>query len=129
MPVYTLACRRPLPNKTRKAVADAIADIHCGVTGAPPEFVNVLFMDNHDVAGGKMLGVIGNVRSGGNRNKELTDDLRDQLYRGIANAAGLDEAAVSCTLIGFPASWGMEGGEILPEPGEEAVWLQRTGEG
>ena len=39
---------------------------------------------------------------------------------------GLKVQRVLTTLIGFPASWAMEGGEILPEPGEEETWLQRT---
>ena len=27
--------------------------------------------------------------------------------------------------VDVPASWVMEGGELLPEPGEEAEWLER----
>lgn len=126
MPVYTLACRKPLAQGTRKKVADAITDIHCGVTGAPSEFVNIVFMDGHPVKDGKRIGVNGNVRSGGNRNKELTDSLREQMHEGIATAAGLDAGDVAVNLIGFPASWAMEGGEILPEPGAEEAWLKRT---
>lgn len=125
MPVYTLACAEALAQPQRKAVADAITDIHCRVTGAPPEFVNVLFMDGHQIAAGKRIGVLGNVRSGGNRNRELTDSLREQLHAGIAQAAGMAPEALSVDLLGFPASWAMEGGEILPEPGEEAAWLER----
>ncbi|MGB1580436.1 MAG: tautomerase family protein [Nevskiales bacterium] len=125
MPVYTLACRKALPDTSRKRIADAITDIHCETTGAPSEFVNVVFMDGHRVKGGKQIAVNGNVRSGGNRNEELTDRLRDKLHAGIAAAAGLAEPSVAVTLIGFPASWAMEGGEILPEPGAEDAWLKR----
>lgn len=125
MPVYTLACRKQLPAERRKKIADAITDIHCGVTGAPSEFVNVFFMDGHPVKEGKLIGVNGNVRSGGNRNQELTDNLRDRLQQGIAEAANLDQHDILISLIGFPASWAMEGGEILPEPGEETAWLER----
>ncbi|MGX1770904.1 hypothetical protein ACWIGW_02235 [Nocardia brasiliensis] len=31
-------------------------------------------------------------------------------------------SAVEITLIEFAASWIMEGGEVLPEPGEEGTW-------
>ena len=126
MPVYTLASKKPLARAACKKAADAITDIHCSVTGAPPEFVNVVFMHGHHIRNGKALGIIGNVRKGGNRNKELTDDLRDQIHHGVSQATGIAPNQINCTLLGFPASWGMEGGEILPEPGEESEWLDRT---
>ncbi|MDC0663680.1 tautomerase family protein [Marinobacter sp. SS21] len=126
MPVYTLACTQPLPVSARKAVADIITDVHCDVTGAPPEFVNVLFLHGQRTRNGERLAVIGNVRSGGNRNRELTDSLQAAIHDGVAQAAELPASQVSVRLIGFPASWSMEGGEILPEPGEEDAWLNRT---
>lgn len=126
MPVYTVASRGSSNAQTNKAIADRITDIHCDTTGAPPEFVNVIFMDNHPLKGQAKLSVTGNVRSGGNRNQELTDSLRNNLINGIAEAAGLASNDVAVELIGFPASWGMERGEILPEPGEEDEWLARN---
>lgn len=126
MPVYTLASKGVLQTHLKKKAADAITDLHCSITGAPAEFVNVVFMDGHDLNEGKLLGIIGNVRKGGNRNKELTDNLRIQILQGVAAAVGMHERDISCNLLGFPASWGMEGGEILPEPGEEEIWLKRT---
>ena len=125
MPVYTLACTQPLPVAARKAVADRITDVHCEVTGAPPEFMNVLFLHGQRTRHGERLAVIGNVRSGGNRNQELTDSLQSAIHVAVSKAADLPQSQVSVRLIGFPASWGMEGGEILPEPGEEASWLNR----
>ena len=125
MPVYTIACKKPLAEPLRKQVADTITDTHCEITGAPPEFVNVVFMDGHRVKGGKQIAVNGNVRSGGNRNAELTDNLQQRMQSGIAAAAGMTPDDVSVRLIGLPASWAMEGGEILPEPGAEEIWLDR----
>ena len=93
--------------------------------GAPPEFVNVLFLHGQRTRHGERLAVIGNVRSGGNRNQELTDSLQSAIHDAVSKAADLPQSEVSVRLIGFPASWGMEGGEILPEPGEEASWLNR----
>ena len=126
MPVYTLASRSASNKDTNQKIANKITDIHCETTGAPPEFVNVLFMDNHPLKGKAELSVTGNVRSGGNRNAELTDKLRNALMQGIAATAGLSNEQVAVELIGFPASWGMEGGEIIPEPGEEEAWLKRA---
>tara|TARA_Y100000780_G_scaffold173026_1_gene158142 strand:+ start:688 stop:960 length:273 start_codon:yes stop_codon:yes gene_type:complete len=88
--------------------------------------VNVIFMHGHALKGGYDLNVICNVRSGGNRNAELTETLRRKILEGVAVSANLDLNKVEATLVGFPASWAMEGGEILPEPGEEESWLARS---
>jgi phenylpyruvate tautomerase PptA (4-oxalocrotonate tautomerase family) len=122
MPVYNIASRHPLSYAVRKKAADAITDVHCAMTGAPAEFVNVIFMEGHPIQHGKLLGVICNVRKGGNRNNELTDELRRNVQRALADAIGIHQDEIVTGLIGFPASWAMEGGEILPEPGEEAGW-------
>lgn len=124
MPVYNIASRRPLPYASRSKAAHAITDIHCALTGAPPEFVNVIFMEGHPIKQGKELGVICNVRKGGNRNRELTDELRQKIHQGIADATGIPADDIVTSLLGFPASWAMEGGEILPEPGEEEAWFR-----
>ena len=126
MPVYTLASKSALSQTTRHNIANSITSIHCEITGAPPEFVSIIFMHGHNIADGKALGLIGNVRSGGNRNQELTDHLRSAMHIQVAQDAGLQHHEVSATLVGFPASWAMEGGEILPEPGDESAWLERA---
>ena len=126
MPVYNVATRKSLSYDTRKKTADAITDIHCGMTGAPAEFVNVIFMEGHRIKGGHSVGVVCNVRSGGNRNAELTENLRLKIREGVAESIGTSPDKVLTTLLGFPASWAMEGGEILPEPGEEEAWLNRS---
>ena len=86
----------------------------------------MLFLHGQRTRHGERLAVICNVRSGGNRNQELTDRLKAAVHKGVAQAAGLPTTEVSARLIGFPASWAMEGGEILPEPGEEDAWLNRS---
>ena len=126
MPVYNVATVDALSYDARKAAAKSITDLHCGLTGAPSEFVNVLFMHGHKLKNGNALNVVCNVRSGGNRNAELTENLRTQIREGVAEATGIPVNKVDAVLLGFPASWAMEGGEILPEPGEESEWLERT---
>ncbi len=125
MPLYNLACRKALPAKTRKSVATAITDTHCAVTDAPPEFVNVVFMDGYGLKKGIELAVIGGVRSGGNRNADLIESLRASLHREICDASELAVEQVSIELIGVKASWVMEGGKVLPEPGAEDDWLSQ----
>lgn len=128
MPLYTLACRDPLPQTTREAIATTITDTHCEVTDAPPEFVNVVFMDGYSLKRGWTIAVIGGVRSGGNRNAELIARLRQSLLENIAAAAALPTNRVGIELIGVKASWVMEGGKILPEPGAEGDWLKKSNE-
>ncbi len=125
MPVYNVATRAPVSYQMCKDTADAITDIHCELTGAPPEFVNVIFMHGHRLKAGHTVGVVCNVRSGGNRNAELTENLRLKIRDGVARSMGTSAGKVHTILLGFPASWVMEGGEILPEPGEEESWLKR----
>lgn len=123
MPLYTLACRTPLTPAKREVVAKTITDTHCEVTDAPPEFVNVVFMDGYSLKHGWQIAVIGGVRSGGNRNAALIDRLRETLHTKISTAAGLPTDKVGIELLGVKANWVMEGGKILPEPGAEDAWL------
>ncbi len=124
MPLYTVSCRKPLPQDLREAISTAITDTHCEVTDAPPEFVNVVFMDGYPLKKGWILSVIGGIRSGGNRSDELVGKLRQTLHANIASAAKLPIEKVGIDLVGVRASWVMEGGKILPDPGSEDDWLQ-----
>lgn len=119
MPVYTITTMNRLNRSTRDKTAGVITDIHCLITGAPPELVNVIFMEGHFLKDNKVLGVIASVRKGGNRNKELTENLQANIHTGVATATNIPKTLISCSLVGFPASWGMEGGKMLPEPGKE----------
>lgn len=62
-----------------------------------------------------MAGTIGAGRS---------DEVKAALVAGIRQVAaatpGVDEALVDVGTTDIPASWAMEGGELLPEPGDEA---------
>lgn len=125
MPLYTLASKKPFPEEVRFAIAQVITDVHCGVTGAPSEFVNVVFMTGYSMKRGTILGVNGNVRMGGDRDQELYDTLQAAMHKGIAAAAGLEMSKVLITLIGVESNWVVEGGMVLPFPGDEGDWLDR----
>lgn len=125
MPLYTLATRKPFPEQTRFDIAQVITDVHCGLTGAPTEFVNVIFMTGYRMRRGTILGVNGNVRMGGDRNADLYEKLNELMQQRISEAAGLDLSQVLVTLIGVEPHWVVEGGMILPPPGAEADWLER----
>ena len=123
MPLYNLACREPLDEPTRERVARAVTQAHCEVTGAPAEFVNVLFVHGYPLRGGLAIDAIGGVRKGGNRNAEVVERLRLALRDAIAQAANQPPSVIDVTLIGIPSNWVMEGGRVMPDPGAEAEWL------
>ncbi|MCT4554571.1 MAG: hypothetical protein N4A53_07785 [Pelagimonas sp.] len=125
MPLYTLASKKPFAEQIRFDIAQVITDVHCGLTGAPSEFVNVVFMTGYRMKRGTILGVNGNVRMGGDRTEGLYDKLHEQMHQRVAQAAQLSLDKVLVTLIGIESNWVVEGGMVLPFPGDEAEWLDR----
>lgn len=125
MPLYTIATRKALPQDTRFGIAQVITDVHCGITGAPAEFVNVIFMTGYRMKRGVVLGLNGNVRTGGNRDADLYQRLNDGMHSRVAEAAGLGLPQVLVTLIGVEYNWVVEGGMEMPAPGEEDGWLEK----
>lgn len=125
MPLYTIATRKSLPEDTRFGIAQVITDVHCSITGAPAEFVSVIFMTGYHMKRGAVLGLNGNVRTGGNRDAEFYERLRKEMHRRVAEAAELSIGQVLVTLIGLEYNWVVEGGMEMPAPGEEDGWLER----
>jgi phenylpyruvate tautomerase PptA (4-oxalocrotonate tautomerase family) len=119
MPLYNLACRSSLDPDLRRRVAIAITETHCGLTGAPAAFVNVIFADGYPLKSGLAIDAVGGVRNDGNRTPELIERLRVALRDAIAAAAQLGAAQVAVELVGVPSSWVMEGGKVMPAPGTE----------
>jgi hypothetical protein len=119
MPLYNLACRRPLDPEVRRLVAVAITDTHCAQTNAPAEFVNVIYFDGFPLRAGIEIDVVGGVRGDGDRTPERIERLRIALQEATAHAAGLSSSQVNVALVGVPSSWVMEGGQIMPPPGSE----------
>jgi len=106
----------------RAAVAKAFTDVHCGSTGAPRSFVHVAF-DETDSAQEPTYFVDGYNRAG--RPQELRDQLLTDLIGAFREVTGVSSDQVSGRINEGPASWTMEGGMVLPEPGEEtAEWYE-----
>lgn len=125
MPLYMVSSHTSIPVPKRVELANLIMNVHCGITGAPETFVNVMFMENTPLKDGVVLNIIGNVRKG--RSGEMNDLLRQEQMRQISQVMGVPEFQMELSLFEVPANWVMEGGEVLPEPGEEAMceWLQK----
>ena len=107
----------------KAGIADDITRIHCDVTGAPPTFVHAFHFDGGMAPeiGDKTIALHGNIRAG--RTDDQKQDIMDQICDAVARRSGVSRDQISMTIGDVPASWAMEGGDIMPEPGEEAAWL------
>lgn len=118
MPLYI--CSAPadtLDDTKRRSIAELITKVHCDLTGAPPTFAHVIF----DETGAGQYAVFGTIRAG--RSEQTKEELKRQMARGVAETVGVDAGQVAVLVSDVPASWVMEGGALLPEPGEEEDWL------
>jgi phenylpyruvate tautomerase PptA (4-oxalocrotonate tautomerase family) len=125
MPLYTVSTGLSLTVPRRKELANLIMEVHCGITGAPKTFVNVLYCENVPLADGITMNVLGTVRKG--RTSAMNDTLQKELIQKISDLMKISDLQLELSLFEVPAQWVMEGGEILPEPGEEdqCEWLQK----
>jgi phenylpyruvate tautomerase PptA (4-oxalocrotonate tautomerase family) len=123
MPMYTVSAHSPLPENIRQPLAQLIMKVHCELTGAPETFVQVVMSFGVPLEKKFSLQVFGNVRKG--RTADAKQLLAQTLNREIAALLQITSTAVDVSLLEVPASWVMEGGEVLPEPGEEdqCEWL------
>ena len=136
MPMYRYIIPKDSINyDQRKEIAAATTDVHSGISAAPRSFVQVLFMETekgtavpdlfgsgsfeydtkHFIAGGNRAG----------RPAEVKQQILDGLMKEFCRIANIDKSEISGKISESPASWGMEAGEILPEPGQEpAHWYE-----
>ena len=118
MPYYR--CYVPddsVPFEKRKEVAKAFTDIHCGSTGAPRSFVHVVFLDSTEVDHPTPYYIDGGNRAG--RPVEVREKLLSDLKSAFVDITGISADQLSGRITEGRASWTMEGGHVLPEPGEE----------
>ena len=133
MPLYICNAGKGVLDGSAKAkIAQAITDIHCAVTGAPDLFVHVAFFEEAPLfpLEEKALFVRGTIRQG--RTEEQKREIAETIRASLVNSGGVEAAQTEVLIRETPASWVLEGGEIMPEPGEEAEWFaahkaQRTG--
>jgi phenylpyruvate tautomerase PptA (4-oxalocrotonate tautomerase family) len=121
MPLYR--CTSPqdsLSEAQRSALAQAFTDIHCDLTGAPRTFVHVQFHHHDPQAGRAAYELHAGIRAG--RDRALADAIVARCVAAVADVARVDPGQVSMRTSATPASWILEGGRVLPEPGEEEAW-------
>jgi phenylpyruvate tautomerase PptA (4-oxalocrotonate tautomerase family) len=123
MPIYNcIAPAGRVSMEARKKIAKAITDVHCGSTNAPRSFVHVFFReipaDSKSDTGVETPYYIDGVNRAG-RKTDVVLELKSDLRKAYADIAGVPLDQVGASISEVPASWVMEGGAILPEPGEE----------
>ncbi len=109
----------------RKQVAKAFTDIHCGSTGAPRSFVHVSFFESDEAQFDTPYYVDGGNRAG--RPEEVKRKLLTDLLSAFAEITGTPRDQLGGRINEAPASWTMEAGFVLPEPGEEGPeWYEHA---
>jgi len=121
MPLYR--CMSPqasLDDTQRAALAEAFTDIHCDLTGAPRTFVHVQFHPREPSPGRTRFELHAGIRAG--RDQALADAIMARCIAAVSRVARADTTQISMRISTTPASWILEGGRVLPEPGEEEAW-------
>ena len=126
MPLYLCnAAKGSISDDAKPKIAADITRIHCDVTGAPSQFVHAFFVEE-DAAppfDGKSAVLFGSIRA--NRTDAQKAQIIAEMRQSISKHARLDLDTIGMMTTDVPASWAFEGGEVMPEPGEEAEWLAR----
>lgn len=128
MPLYRCIVAPQLTSYEQRAeIAAEVTRIHCEVTGAPAGFVHTFFVEDETglLPADKRAVMLGSIRAG--RTQEQKDRIASEMTRSLARVVDVAEDHVSVVTIDVPARWVMEGGDVLPEPGEEAAWLAKHG--
>lgn len=121
MPLYRCTSPRgALSDAQREALARAFTDIHCDLTGAPRTFVHVQFLHRPEQTGSTRFELHAGIRAG--RDRVLAEAIIARCMQAVAEQTGALLHEISMRTSSTPASWILEGGRVLPEPGEEAEW-------
>lgn len=124
MPLYMCNTREAVVgNEAKSKIAADITEIHCRITDAPPTFVHAFFLDQFPLInlGEKSVVLVGNIRAG--RTPAQKEQMIEEMRQSIHLHSGIALEEIEVRTNETPASWVMEGGDLLPEPGEEADWL------
>lgn len=126
MPLYMCnAAKGAIDDAAKPKIAADITRIHCDVTGAPPEFVHAFFLEESpsQPLDGKTAVLFGSIRAG--RTDAQKAAIISQMRQSVETHTGIKLDEIGMTTVDVPASWVMEGGAIMPEPGEEAEWMAK----
>lgn len=132
MPLYQVLTQDGSLNDAQRAqIALGLTDIHLDLAGGLRQFVNVVFQQypvgcgfNAGVIGAPMV-IGGSIRAG--REQAVKTAMMDAISALVMSVSGVSPKDLTVSIADVRASNVMEGGHILPEPGEEAAWLAKVG--
>lgn len=125
MPLYMCnAAKGMIDDDAKPKIAADITRIHCEITNAPPTFVHAFFFEDapNVPLNGKSAALFGTIRGG--RNASQKNQIVEEMCLSIHRHTDIPLDEITAAIADTPASWVMEGGDLLPEPGEEAEWLK-----
>jgi phenylpyruvate tautomerase PptA (4-oxalocrotonate tautomerase family) len=128
MPTYTCTTTvSTLSGGTKAALAKEIGKIHSAINHVPSTYVNVVFHElpvdgiyTDGVPASPVL-VNGWVREG--HDADETTRLATEIAGAVTRIAGIPVERVLVVMQSSPARFAIEGGRVLPEPGQEAAWI------
>ena len=125
MPVYSLTTRKKISDSNKQQLVDLFTDAHCSIMIAPEQFVHVIFSDGIPITDNKSLYIHANVRKGREQNK--IKKLCETLTTECAKILNVEKDKIHINLLEINAKWVMEGGHVMPNPGEEDEWKIHSG--
>jgi phenylpyruvate tautomerase PptA (4-oxalocrotonate tautomerase family) len=131
MPIYTCTTTEStLSGPIKATLAGEIATIHSAINHVPSTYVNVVFHElpadsvyTDGVTTSPVL-VSGWVRDG--HPKAETTRLATEIAAAVTEITGVPAGHMLVVFQSSPASFAVEGGRVLPEPGEEQAWIAGT---
>ena len=128
MPIYTCTTTTgTLTADVKSAMAQEISRLHAEINHVPSTYVNVVF---HELPAGGIYTdgmpanpvlVNGWVRSG--HPTDETTRLATAIAEAVSRIAKIGASRVLMVIQNSPASGAIEGGRVLPEPGQEQAWI------
>lgn len=128
MPIYTLTTTASTLNtQVKAALAGEISRLHASINHVPSTYVNVVFNElpadgvyTDGVPANPVL-VSGWVRAGHQEAK--TTRLATEIAAAVTRIANVAVDRVLVVIQSSPARFAVEGGRVLPEPGQEQAWF------
>lgn len=124
MPLYGLTSSKKLSTATKQNLANLFTEAHCSIMIAPEQFVHVVFFEGIPLIENKSLYVHANVRLG--RSQNQMDQLCEVVTKGCAEILQVSEEKIHINLMEIDGKWAMEGGFVMPSPGEEDEWMEKV---
>lgn len=124
MPLYSLTSPKNLSLSTKQELVDLFTDAHCSIMVAPEQFVHVVFFEGIPVLENKSLYIHANVRLG--RSQEQIDKVCEAFKTGCSKILQVPEDKIHINLMEIDGKWAMEGGFVMPSPGEEDEWMEKV---